>query len=517
MIGKTCQLLFSIIMGSITKFNEELSKDIEDILLEEEVQEKFYELVYKDEVVVDIKIKYLEFIRLLQSMGYYLFEETKPSIFVKIEDNVIHEVSLSEIQHSFLKYLKDKHQLPDDLTINIILEKFYKNPSHYFSDSRLSLLKNDKPIIFNRDSVNECFLYFKNGYVSSNSVCAVLKDYKDLQSGFIWKNQKIDRDFTLLNWTTDLLAEEALSVFGEYSRFLWNISGKDSERFFALCSIVGYLIHNYFHYKLKAVILTDGKITDKPDGRTGKTLFGKGLSHVRKVSEINGKDFDPSNKHKYQEGDIDTQIICLNDVRRNFDPENLFNDVTEGIKVERKNKQPYNLRVKMLVTANKTLNIEGASGKDRFIEFELSEHYSNTYSPKEEFGHWLFTEWCENEWNKFDNFMVFCVCFFLKRGLMEAKPINLVRRKLVDKTSMEFAEFMDNEFLSKRLMWSNEYEKKEIQKNFFMLYPEFEGNDRYKNLRNFSNFIKAYIESIGGIVKERRSNSVPKIEFLKVD
>ncbi len=296
---------------------------------------------------------------------------------------------------------------------------------------------------------------------------------------------------------------------------MWNVAGKDAERFFSLCSITGYLIHSYFHYKLKAIILTDSKISEKPDGRTGKTLYGKGLSKVRKYTEINGKDFDPVNKHKYQEADFDTQIICLNDVKRNFNTENVFNDVTEAVKVEKKNKNPFSLRSKLLITANKTMNTDGASAKDRFLEFEFSEHYSNTHSPKDEFGHWFFTEWSSDEWNRFDNFMAFCVCHFLKKGLIEAKQINLARRKLIDCTSLDFAEFMDNEFSEGRIVWGGEYEKKDIQNRFLHEYEDYNENKKYTNLGTFGRMMSRYAENLAGLVKERRSNGIKLVEFKK--
>ena len=217
-----------------------------------------------------------------------------------------------------------------------------------------------------------------------------------------------------------------------------------SPRYESLVTIIGYLLHSHFSGKLKATIFTDSKISDMPSGRTGKTLLGQALAYIKKYTEINAKDFDPANKHKYQEANLDTQIIHLNDVKKNFDIESLFNDITEGIVVDKKNVKPFKVKTKLMISANKTIRIEGASAKDRVIEFEFADHYNEKFSPEDEFGHWFFRDWSEAEWMKFYNFFLFCICSYLKKGIIVASPVNLNRRKLLENTSQEFVEFMDD-------------------------------------------------------------------------
>jgi hypothetical protein len=474
----------------------------------------FYKPKYKDGKVVDITILYIEFIELLRLFGFRLYNNDEPFIFVKITDNVIEEVSISQIQSHFIDFVKHKHKTQGDVKREMILEKFYKNPSHYFNAKRLSLLYPQQPIKLNADTEKECFLYFKNGFVKCTSKGFTFHNYKELK-GAIWLKQKQNRDFKNLDWIK--LDEVEPDKLGYFYQFMYYISGSKESRLYSLFSIVGYLLHSYFEYKLKAPIFTDSKITDKPDGRTGKTLFCKALGHIRNYIEINGKDFDPTNKHKYQSADLGTQIVCLNDVKRNFDPETIFNDITEGVQVEKKNQQPFTIRAKTIVTTNKTIRMDGSSSKDRFIEFEFANHFSDKYSPKDAFGHWFFTEWNIEEWNKFDNLMAFCACYFLKNGIIVPEPINLPLRQVVDMTSTDFVSFLDEQFEQKNIEWNVEFDIDMFFNDFFENYKEYLQDRKYSRAKNRKIYLEGYCNAKGGKYEFRRSNNKNLVTFRKIE
>lgn len=52
--------------------------------------------------------------------------------------------------------------------------------------------------------------------------------------------------------------------------------------------------------------------------------------------------------------------------------------------------------------------MEGAS---RFIPLFFTDFYSPSLTPVDRFHHSLFDEWDEEEWNRFDNLMIFCIAF----------------------------------------------------------------------------------------------------------
>ena len=87
-----------------------------------------------------------------------------------------------------------------------------------------------------------------------------------------------------------------------------------------------------------ATILNDEVISDNPEGGTGKGLFMSGISKMKKVVVIDGKSFNFERSFAYQLVSADTQILCFDDVSKHFNFERLFSVVTEGLTLEKKNK-----------------------------------------------------------------------------------------------------------------------------------------------------------------------------------
>ena len=91
--------------------------------------------------------------------------------------------------------------------------------------------------------------------------------------------------------------------------------------------------------KTPIVLLSfDEIISDNPEGGTGKGLFMKGLAEMKKLVVIDGKSFDFARSFAYQLVSADTQVLCFDDVKKYFDFEKLFSVVTEGLTLEKKNK-----------------------------------------------------------------------------------------------------------------------------------------------------------------------------------
>ncbi len=442
--------------------------------------------------------KYLNFIRLL---GYRRFDQGNDFFFVLIKDKVIDIVAKHRIKDEVINYI---NQLPDGflkkdgIRKDELLGKFYTSPGIYFSEIKFSLLMPEPDLILNQDTKEESFIYYKNGFVVCTAYGYELKDYNKLDK-YIWKNQIKDRAF------------RKDDPEGMFHKFAYNISGQKEGRFQALKTLIGYNLHSYFDTKLKAINLTDSSISDSAEGRTGKTLLGRSVEKIKNLCEISGKDFDPTNKHKYQNCRLDTQIVFLNDIKKNFRFECLFNDISDHITVDQKNMQPFNIQAKILISSNDTFRVEGGSAKDRLIEFELSEHYSRNYSPYDEFGHWFFTEWDESEWVAFDNFMMSCICDYLRLGVIEAEPINLGKRKQMEHTNPDFVAWMNEQLEKKEIKFGFDYGKREKHADFLNCYTDYREDKWLKKQANFTKYIKTFVlnsDEFKAKVIERRADGI---------
>ena len=478
----------------------------------------------KDNVRTGLKIDHKKFIELLYSFGFRRYDIENTYTFVRIQDQIVKEVQVTEIQDELINYIKDLPPvLEEDIGRDELLTKFYTSPGIYFNENKLTLLRPEKPIIFYQDRKDECFIYYRNGFVKCNRDGYGLYKYAELEH-LVGYDQIKDRDFRYRE-------QNGLGVEsrGMFARFCHNISFRDAERFEALRTMIGYLLHSFYDTKLKAIALTDSQGTDQAEGRTGKSLIGVAIGHIKDVCNIPGKDFDPNKPFKFQRVSITNQVVFFNDVKKDFKMESLYNAITDGIVVERKNKQPFSVKSKILISSNKTLTIEGASSRDRIIEFELSDFYKEGNGPdrlfaEEKFGEgtqeriWFFSkDWTEDDWNEFDNFIMSCISLYFKKGgIIEVKPRNLNRRKLLNETSPEFVEFMDERFDKKLMVADQEYNKKDLYDEFLKEYPDCREDRLLKQQKIFTKYLNKYAKYTDHIrdTRERKSGSVRFITFL---
>ncbi len=449
--------------------------------------------------VSDIKIDYLNFYDFLYNEGFRRYNHFDETFYVQITSGrILKRVKINAMQDAVSMFIQ---QLPEDIKFGeleyksrLIESTFVLRQGSLFDEKRLqSQLRPKTPIEFNRDTHDTKFMYFLNGYLEINREGVRFKKYKELK-GYIWDSELLRREYT---------APKTIPEKDYVRRFLLNVSGGNQKRFRQLMNITGYLMHNYLDYKLKCVLLTDGVIDEEGDanGRSGKTLYarivGGAISHdprdpaIKSYIEINGKDFDTNDKHKYSTADIDTKLIVLNDLRRFFDVDSLFNDITEGMTVDKKSLQPFRIQTKLIATTNKVIKIEGGSSKDRFIEFEFSDHYSAVFSPLDEFGHWFFKAWDQEDFCRYYTFMAQCAHTFLKDGsLAIPEQINLNKRKLLDTTDKDFLDFIENDWKpeSEKL-----YEKTAICAQFQEAFPDWKNPTKKFSQNRFSTWFKNYL------------------------
>lgn len=471
--------------------------------------------VDKDGQITDVTIEYEKFIQLLLSFGFRRFDVVKDFILVRITENVMKEIPATYVQDFLIDYLRC---LPETVgggvPREILTEKIHKSPSTYFSDSRLSLLKGEGEIVLKTQGKDISRLYFENGFVECTKNGYRLRPYSELD-GVIWEKQRIPRKFIPS-------IGEGEEHQGMWERFIGKICNDDVNRMSSLMSIMGYALHPYFDVKRKAVVITDSTLSDTTEGRSGKTLLVKGMEQVRSTALINGKDFRFDNKHRYQQAELGTQIVCLNDLKNSqskpFPFEQLFNDITEGITVDRKNQQPFTLQAKMVITTNNPLNLEGGSSRDRAIEFELSDHYSEKYSPQDEFGCWFFTGWDEVEWAKFDRFMAQTIVTYLLKGIVLVEPINLHRRKLRHSTCEEFVDFMETMREAREIVTGKEYNKKTLFERFQEDYPDRVAQPPWNRQQIFTKALVVFAQHSSGFCnayEERKSGKDRFITFKR--
>jgi hypothetical protein len=437
-----------------------------------------------------IKIEHIDFKTFLEDNGFYKFcpEGSKSYVFVRVSNNLIDHTTEKEIKDFILNYLLDV----DDFSIY----NYFADSVRYFREEFLTLLSTIDAY-FISDTKEEAYLYFTNCALRITSGGVDVIDYLDL-GGYVWRDQVINRSF---------VQSEDLNC--DYRKFISNISKSDRERINTLESTIGFLMHGYKNLSSSpAVILNDEVISDNPEGGTGKGLFMNALSQMKKLVIIDGKHFNFEKSFPYQLVSADTQILCFDDVKKHFDFEKLFSVITEGLTLEKKNKDaikiPFEKSPKVAITTNYAIKGAGNSFARRKWEVELHQHYNGHHSPLDEFGRHFFAEWEKEEWIKFDNYMISCLSSYLSTGLVKSKFINLKIRQLSSETSHEFIEWVG------LVQGSNNKIQKDVRLYMNTLYLDFiEQNPDYapkskltiskikfyKWLESYSKFLSGRVDS----------------------
>lgn len=371
----------------------------------------------------------------LISKNFFTFfpDEQNPNLYqvIKEDNNVLTEtgvkITCEQLQNHIIKnyppgdaeYLRTRLM---KLNINKVFT-FLHSPNTYI----------------HKDSREACFLYFRNGFLEVKKDNMIFHEsYKDLDNFKIWKKGINDRNLEL---------DYSQS---EFEQFLFNVSNKDREHFDLLCSVIGYLLHRYKDPHItKCVIFTDEVIDiDNPSGRTGKSLIMKAISEVRNVLDEPGRTFDITKTFCWQNVELSTEIIHLDDIPPSFHLKHFYPNITGNLKVEEKGLKSYILNFKkspkFAFTSNYTVDTGGGSDRARVVEIALHNYYNEYFQPMHEFGHRFFDDWNGDEWNRFYTFMATCVQKYFNMGLLHTVSEALMRNKIVKQTSEIFAEWVLN-------------------------------------------------------------------------
>jgi hypothetical protein len=402
-----------------------IEEDVYNEIKEAEEAEDFWYITTNEKGKEKICVSPLKYKYFLERNGFkkhFPNDSEKPQ-FVSIQSNKVKLTSTSKIKDFVLDYLMSKKEFD--------IWNYCANYQNLFSEQFLLMLESIDLIMLN-DSREKSYIAFKNGILEVTKDEVKLVDYIDVD-GYIWESHILNRDFLKLE-----------DFENDYQKFIYNISGKEP---FPIEVTIGYLISTYKNRSNnKAVILNDEIISDNPEGGTGKGLFVQGLSQIRNTDIIDGKLFDSKKSFAYQTVSLDTKILVFDDVKKNFDFEDKFSLVTEGITLERKNKDAIKVNVhdspKIVMSTNYAIKGEGNSHDRRRHEIEIAQHYGKDLTPDEEFGKQLFDEWTIDEFQRFDNYMVYCLQLYLKSGLVKQNAKNIRLRKFIAETNMDFYEWI---------------------------------------------------------------------------
>jgi hypothetical protein len=158
------------------------------------------------------------------------------------------------------------------------------------------------------------------------------------------------------------------------------------------------------------------------NGRTGKTIIGDAVGHIRNVARIDGKQVDfRNNRFALQKVTPWTEVVLIDDLARGMSLGPLFNMITGDSDAEKKGKDPITIPLKYMMTSNWVMELEGTSEQGRQFITQIEDFYIQYSKLNKDclqpivhlHGKEFFTDWDEKDWSKFDSFAVRCLQSYL--------------------------------------------------------------------------------------------------------
>lgn len=230
------------------------------------------------------------------------------------------------------------------------------------------------------------------------------------------------------------------------------------------CTALGYLLSRYKSpSNAKALYCIETSISEEDEGEhnggSGKSLFTSLVNYMRNRISVSGQrqmDFN----FIYQSIDFDTEIFHIDDLNSKLDLNVFLPDITGDLQVNPKHKSafilPFAQSPKFSFTSNHAISRFTGSLRRRIFFCEFSDYYHSAnekglkeMSPKIEFGRDFFTDYSEEDYNTFYNFMLQNVQLYLKRGLIETDMTNIEERQKRYTIGLDFIDWADVYFQDK--------------------------------------------------------------------
>ena len=459
-------------------------------------------------------------LKMLEAAGYCRRRMGKGFILVRKQAGVIEEAVHQDMLAFVQSKIVERGSVSFDAwghvfaPVEAIMEAFVKTSHNIFNDGRLAHLPlDDTPLL--KDTDDSIFLPFRNGIVTLKAFQPVqMQAWEDIKGYVLWKDCIIPHDF---QYTPKYDA-------GVFFTFCHNITNGDEERMFALVTGIGYMMHHYFRESEgQAVILYDENIKDpnKPSGGSGKGVIANAIKRVRKTAKVDGKHFDERNRFRWEAVGPDTQVVWMDDAKKDFDFSILHSNLTDGWTIERKFQPQFVLppadSPKTIISSNNILKGEGTTNVRRQHIVEVGDYYSskikrNNKPIEEEHGGLFWGKtWSQDEWDMFYSFMVVCGKAFLESGLKAADDSNVERNKLRLRTSNDFVQWVEGKGLEPKGK-DRGYKTKDLFEEY---RDTFFGDDEttFKQI-NFSKFINYFADSRGWEVDRWKSNGTAYFRFI---
>ena len=444
--------------------NERLNPDdIEQAILEVEnevqgVYQTFWDTFQKDpdrpESPWLVKFNYQKWFKWNKLNGVFLYypagDRSGDYMFIRVRNNIVTYLEKSYFPRVIKDYLETLPPVVDNVTRDTLVNTFAASIDKITSARKLEMFA-ESPINFIQDTKDNIHFYFRNTVVKVTENDVNMIGYEQIDN-CVWDNKIIKQQIIDLRDEKRSLEDFLRMGKGKFDFGDWILKTCDNDIEAAknLCAVLGYLMHGYKDpSNPRAVVFLETPLAGNPEGGTGKGILIQALQQMRSVIRENGKIANPKDKFWAQSIKLDTDIFCIEDVQKNFEFEDIFSVITDGLTVEGKYRSkfyiPYEKSPKIAITTNYPFRGGGSSHERRKYELELSHSFKQQHKdPISYYGRRFFSaDWNDADWQLFYYFMFECSRHYLSlRGELNISHSDALSiRKFIRNTSHDWAAF----------------------------------------------------------------------------
>lgn len=432
------------------ELEEKITKAIEEIDSERTDGFLFFWGLKENEKTgkVTLTLDYNNFRHWLRHNGFFRYKmnEGSDEIMILCDDTkVVKQIKPKEILPYMTKAVDALPPVADSVPREQLYNFTLHNSKQMLDELRLQQTERYTPQIY-RDDKDSCYFIFRNQiYIVTREEIRAL-DFTERRK-YVWDNNILPYnvfDSPLKNKPIqDFFKMGREFEFGEWLFLLCKQNENEpaevtESRVLELCSIIGYNLHTYKDpANPRATIFTEFQKDTRPHGGTGKSLIVTALSKLRKTAAEDGKNFSLDSSFAFQQVDLSTQLVWIDDLNKNFPFERLFPAISNGLIVEKKHQSKITLSYtespKFIFTTNYSLKGSSDSFTRRQYIFELSQYFKETYiSPYHKYGKRFFDDWNVNDFNTFFMFMMKCAQYYLDNGVQNNVSDEYKLQQLID-------------------------------------------------------------------------------------
>jgi len=436
---------------------------------------------------------------------------------IRVKENILSVVKPAQIKDHVIDLVE---ALPETITVQgfkltkeTLKEVFLSQHHILFGENTLSPLKNNSSELLT-DTPTEMFFPYLNTVVKVTRSGVEMLPYSELKNLCIWDSHIIQRTFEI---------SDSKAMFED---FVINVCGGDLERIRAMRAAFGYAMHRfYISSNTRAIVLYDEQITDaaSANGGTGKSLAAVALSKMRETETIDGKKFDANERFSLQRVNESTEIVFFDDILPDFQFERFNSILSNGWETEAKNKTALRIELehspKMIIASNSIMKTQdGNTASRRQYILEFGDYYSKMIATVPEpivhvHGCRFFSEWSDDEWCRFDNYMVNSCIDYLANGLPLQKTKNVEYNRLLQNTSEDFVNWVtEKNFLESVPGHQNDYH---FNQHFIEYKSLYYGESSQWSSATFGKWLKLYAKTSCFLYETKKYNTVTYFFFKK--